>query len=242
MLDPVSIPAWLIALLAPVLLVLGAFAYRAWAKRVERKSRQLPRRWPLHVRTLVNSDELRVWHWLSRTFYDHHVMIKLPVTRFTLPRDPEQGKVWYSLLASVYCTFTICRTDGRVIGCVDVPGRSGLRSSIRKLKLSLLTQCGLPYWVVKADELPTVSEIRGEFLGETPTAQTMRDSEPETAAIVSAKESLRSVIERRRRNRSGNTDYGGLSSWPNSTQGDIPSQWGENSFLLPLDSRKGDLL
>jgi hypothetical protein len=38
-----------------------------------------------------------------------------------------------------------------------------------------------------------------------------------------------------------------LSTWPGSTTGDskvsdLGSQWQDNSFLMPLDSRKGDLL
>jgi hypothetical protein len=70
---------------------------------------------------------------------------------------------WYQLLGGVYCTFTICKSDGKVIGCLDVPGKNALPRSTRMLKHSLLTQCGLPYWVVRSSSLPTVAEIRAEF-------------------------------------------------------------------------------
>jgi hypothetical protein len=235
---------WLLAVLAPALLALGAFLHRWWADRQARERRRIPKHWPLSTRTLANSEEARVWHWLARAFYDHHIMIKLPVTRFTLPRDREQGMDWYKLLGSVYCTFTVCRSDGRVLGCLDVPGSAGLPRSTRTLKHSLLTQCGLPYWVVRSNSLPTVAEIRAEFLGESSLNHSMREREMEERAIIAAQANLRTVLTRQRSNR--NSDFSPLSNWPNSTTGDprsdFNSQWQENSFLMPLDSRKGDLL
>ncbi|MEX1168075.1 MAG: hypothetical protein WEK74_14645, partial [Hydrogenophaga sp.] len=170
---------WLMAAAAPVLIALGAVAHRLWAARAERDRRRIPKHWPLTPRAVVNSEELRVWHWLSRAFYDQQIMIKLPVTRFTLPRDMEKGMAWYRLLNGVYCSFTVCTAEGRVIGCIDVLGQSAMPRSTRLLKHSLLTQCELPYWLVRSGSLPTVSEIRAEFLGETPTAQTLRERENE---------------------------------------------------------------
>ena len=117
---------WLLAALVPLLMALGAWLHRAWQARAARMQRRIPTHWPLSTRALTNSEEARVWHWLSRSFYDHHIMVKLPVTRFTLPRDREQGMHWYRLLGSVYCTFTICKADGRVVGCLDVPGSAGV--------------------------------------------------------------------------------------------------------------------
>jgi hypothetical protein len=236
---------WLFAALAPPLLVLGVWLHREWLARTARRQRRIPKHWPLSIRPLVNSEEARVWHWLSRSFYDHHVMIKLPVTRFTLPRDREQGTHWYKLLGSVYCTFTICQPDGKVVGCLDVPGSGGIPKSTRMLKHSLLTQCGLPYWVVRSDNLPSVVEIRAEFLGESPTSQSMREREQEERAIIAAQANLRTALTRQRSSR--NSDFSPISSWANSTnsgmRSDFSSQWqDENSFLMPLDSRKGDLL
>lgn len=236
---------WLLAVLVPALLAAGAMLYRAWEDRKARARRRIPKQWPLDTRAVANSEELLVWHWLSRAFYDHHVMIKLPVTRFTLPREKEEGMDWYRLLGGVYCTFSICKADGRVVGCLDVPGRTGIPRSTRQLKHSLLTQCGLPYWVVRSNSLPTVSEIRGEFLGEVPTPETLRDREQEERAMIAAQTNLRSALNRQRNNR--HSDFSPLSMWPGSTTGDskvsdLGSQWQDNSFLVPLDSRKGDLL
>ena len=210
-----------------------------------KRSPSYPKHWPLTPRAIVNSEEVRVWHWLSRAFYDHQIMIKLPVTRFTVPRDMEKGMVWYRLLNGVYCTFTVCRADGRVVGCIDVPGKNAMPRSTRLLKHSLLTQCELPYWVVRSSSLPTVSEIRAEFLGETPTAQTLREREIEERALIAAQSNLRSALNRQRSHRT--TDFSPLSNWSSTTTGDssiqpLGSQWQENSFLVPLDSRKGDLL
>lgn len=232
---------WLLTALVPALLVLGALLHRAWATHQAREQRRIPKHWPLSTRALVNSEEARVWHWLARAFYDHHIMIKLPVTRFTLPRDSEQGMHWYRLLGGVYCTFTVCKADGKVMGCLDVPGKNALPRSTRMLKHSLLTQCGLPYWVVRSSSLPTVAE----FLGESPTAQSMREREQEERAIIAAQANLRSAINRQRNIR--HSDFSPMSNWPSSTTGDtrssdFSSQWQDNSFLVPLDSRKGDLL
>lgn len=236
---------WLLAVLAPALLALGAVFHHIWTSRKVQARRRIPKHWPLNGRPVTNSEEARVWHWLARAFYDHHVMIKIPVTRFTLPREQEEGMEWYRLLGGVYCTFTICKSDGRVVGCIDVPGKNPLPRSTRLLKHSLLTQCGLPYWVVRSSNLPTVTEIRSEFLGETPTAQTMREREMEERALIAAQTNLRSALTKQRGNRQ--SDFSPLSTWPNSTTGDAPSselgsQWQDNSFLIPLDSRKGDLL
>lgn len=236
---------WLLAVLAPALLALGAGLQHVWTKKRIQARRRIPKHWPLSVRAITNSEEARVWHWLSRAFYDHHVMIKLPVTRFTMPREQDQGMDWYNLLGGVYCTFTICKADGRVVGCLDVPGKNALPRSTRLLKHSLLTQCELPYWVVRSGSLPTVTEIRSEFLGETPTAQTMREREIEERALISAQANLRSVINKQRVSR--NSDFSPLTNWSSSTMGetqagDLGSQWQDNSFLIPLDSRKGDLL
>lgn len=237
---------WLLPLV-PALLALGAWLHHVVMDRRERRRKRIPKHWPLGVRPIVNSEEALVWHWLSRAFYDHHVMIKMPVTRFTLPKDRDQSMAWYRLLGGVYCTFTICSPEGNAVGCIDVPGRTEIPRSTRLLKHSLLTQCGLPYWVVRSGSLPTLSEIRSEFLGETPTAQSMREREMEERAIIAAQTHLRSALNRRRNSRA--PDPGPVSGWPSSNGlGDsrgssrLGSQWQENSFFSPLDSRKGDLL
>jgi hypothetical protein len=236
---------WLLAPLALALLALGAFVHQQWVERRNKQQRRIPKHWPLATRPLVNSEEARAWNWLIRAFYDHHIMIKLPVTRFTLPRDKEQSLYWYRLLGGVYCTFTICRPDGRVVGCLDVPGPAGQPRSTRALKQSLFKQCGLPYWILQADTLPSVAEIRAEFLGESLTLQGMREREQEERAIIAAKSNLRTALNRQRSSRS--SDFGPQSNWPSSSPSglrtdDGGSDWQDNSFLVPLDSRRGDLL
>ena len=89
---------------------------------------------------MASSAECVVWHWLNRVFFDHHIMIKIPVTRFTLPSGKENGAHWYQLLSGVYCTFTVCASDGHVVGCVDVLGPNGISRSNRQLKVTLLSQ------------------------------------------------------------------------------------------------------
>ena len=237
---------WPEATLAITLMALGALFLRAWQKRTSRLRRELPDLWPLDTRPIANSEELMVWHWLSRAFYDHHVMIKLPLTRFSVPRNRKESVRWYRLLGGVYCTFTICSSDGRVVGCVDLPGRRGIPRRTRQIKHSLLAQFALPYWVVRTGSLPTVSEIRGEFLGEVPTLETLRDREQEERDLIAAKANLRSALSQQRSHRT--TESSAPSNWPSSNIGDsIPvsdlgSQWQENSFLRPLDSRKDEWL
>lgn len=67
-------------------------------------------------------------------------MIKVPVPRFTLPRLGSDCRGVHELLSGVYCTFTVCTPEGRVIGCIDVPGTLGLPESNHELKRKLLSQ------------------------------------------------------------------------------------------------------
>lgn len=228
----------------------------AWlAGRSARKRRMIPKRWPLNSRVLVNTEERKVWRWLTQSFSDHHVMIKIPVTRFTLPRSREQGLHWYKLLSSVYCTLTVCRSDGRVIGCVDVLGPHGLPRSNQHLKQSLLSQCGIAYWVLTPEGLPSTEEIRTEFLGEAAALASAPERERDEAMIAAAHMNLSAAIDRQRRSRNlapraptrpnpghapenhppADSGMGGQSGFSSSWQ---YSSWQyENSFLAPLDSR-----
>ena len=137
-------------------LAVGVLVHVWWVRRHASAKRRIPRLWPLTVRSLVNSKERRVWRWLVRAFLDHHVMVKMPVTRFTMPTQKDQGQHWFQLLSGVYCTFTICTAEGVVIGCVDVPGPLGLSLSNQTLKHTLLTQSRIGYWVVDPDHMPSV--------------------------------------------------------------------------------------
>jgi len=123
------------------------YSERRSTQRSKAANRQLriPKQWPLNPRPLVNSAERRVWDWLREIFPYHQVLPKLPLTRFTLPRQPDQGREWFDMLGSAYCSFTICAPDGHVIGCVDVLGPRGLSRSNKQLKHTLLGQCGIGY-------------------------------------------------------------------------------------------------
>ena len=221
-----------------VCLGLGALIQAWWMRKLARERRRIPKRWPLSPRTLANSEERRVWRWLIRAFFDHHVMIKIPVTRFTLPRTREHGLHWYELLSGVYCTFTICRADGHVVGCVDVPGRFGLARKNQVLKQTLLSQCGIAYCVVQSESLPSLTEIRTEFLGDM--ASMTHDRERDEAALKAARNSLRAALDRQRHTRS--SDFSALSTSPDlagdSAHSELSGPWQANSFLTPLDSRK----
>jgi hypothetical protein len=231
-------------------LVLGALAGIFGSLYVERRRakvrRRIPTHWPLDPRNIVSSAERRVWHWLNRVFFDHHIMVKLPVTRFTLPQGKENGGEWYRILTGVYCTFTVCASDGRVVGCVDVLGPAGISRTNRQLKLTLLSQCGVSYMVVKPDSLPPLPEIRTEFLGDAGSESAHRQREIQTQA-----HKLRTSVERlrqRRQNDSAGADSAGdsASDWsPISVLSETDSNAGpwqqHNLFLAPLDSRRAEL-
>lgn len=197
---------------------------------------------------MASSAECRVWHWLNRVFFDYHIMIKVPVTRFTMPQGKENGAHWHQLLSGVYCTFTVCASDGRVVGCVDVLGPNGISRSNRQLKLTLLSQCDIVYCVVKPNNLPALAEIRTEFLGDKAlmTGNKGRDD----AIISAAHQKLRTAVDRRRQQRL--SDFGRLESASATSSGsgpesllsdsDFSSAWQQaNSFIAPLDSRLGKL-
>ncbi|MFC5520202.1 hypothetical protein [Polaromonas jejuensis] len=160
----------------------GALLNAWWLRRKAREKLLIPPRWPLAARGVVTTDEHLVWHWLRDTFYDHIVMVKIPVQRFTLPiereRGPDSSERWLDLLNGVYTTFTVCNTDGKVVGCVDVPTKRGFSRANRELKETLLSDCAIAYTVVRSDRLPAGSAMRAAFLGEIPAApvQTVQEA------------------------------------------------------------------
>ena len=149
--------------------VLGAVLYAVWLRQQSNASLRLPDRWPLAARVVVTNQEHEVLTWLRATFHEHLVMVKLPVLRFTMPVDKEKnggGTHWQELLGGVYCTFTVCTTNGNVLGCVDVNGKRGMSKANRNLKESLLSDCHIAYTVVSSKALPKGSAMRAAFLGE----------------------------------------------------------------------------
>ena len=145
----------------------GFYVWRL--KRLTNAKMRLPSKWPLTARVLMTNEEYEVFKWLLSIFHDHMVMVKLPVLRFTVPVSKDEnggGTRWQELLGGVYCSFTVCTSNGNVVGCVDVPGKRGLNKSNRQLKESLLSDCRIAYTVVRSNKLPEVSAMRAAFLGE----------------------------------------------------------------------------
>ena len=229
--------------------LLGIAIYSWLLRRAARERRRIPKRWPLSARLVASSEERKVWRWLAGAFYDHSVMIKMPVTRFTLPRSKEQGAHWYEVLSSVYCTFTVVGVDGRVIGCVDVPNIRRIARRNQILKETLLNQCGIAYLVIESVRLPSLQDIRSEFLGEM--ASMTREHDRDEAAIRVASSSLRASLMHQRRTRtsdmapltasSSKTPRSPDSGNPSVMPSRFSSNWSENSFIMPLDSRNAEL-
>jgi hypothetical protein len=221
-------------------MVLGVI-FHAWRQHhIHLAKRRIPRQWPIAVRSIVNSRERRVWRWMVRVFRDHHVLVKMPITRFTLPLHKTQGQHWFELLSGVYCTFTVCSPDGNVLGCVDMLGPKGLSLSNQTLKHTLLTQCGIRYWVVDHHHLPSEADIRTAFLGENAVFRPEREQD---AQFNQSRASLQAVVSRQRSTKgSGFSDLEGSSAdEPPSFHGPLSSGWQENSFMVPMDSRKARL-
>jgi hypothetical protein len=167
----VNLSSWLMALVGVLLGVgVGVVLHIGWARRHAERKLRLPDRWLLNARGLVTSEEMDVWKWLRMAFPDHAVMVKVPVMRFTVPstRDKPENKDqhWHELLNGVYCSFTVSTLDGKVVGCVDVPGKRGLTKAQRDMKESLLMECGIGYTTVRSNSLPSASAMRTAFLGE----------------------------------------------------------------------------
>jgi len=238
---------WLIAGMAMFASsMLGALAYAWWRQKKERAQRRIPRKWPLAVRAIVNSRERHAWRWLVRAFHDHHVMIKLPVSRFTVPQIKEQGQHWFHILNGVYCTFTVCTADGSVIGCVDVPDPHGFSLSNQTLKHTLLSQCDVRYWVVDPDNLPDTTEIRAAFLGEQTVLKEDLERVRTEVEFNETRANLKAALLRQRHQT--HSDSAKLDAAPSSDPhsheayySELSTSWQQNSFVAPLDSRSAEL-
>lgn len=159
---------------------IGVALYALFLRNKANAKLRLPAKWPLAPRGIVTSDELEVLKWLRTTFHDHSVMVKLPVLRFTTPTSKEENggsDRWQELLGGVYCTFTVCSPNGKVVGCVDVPGKRDISRDARKLKESLLSDCSIAYTLVRQNALPKGSAMRAAFLGELEVEDQVEDQE-----------------------------------------------------------------
>lgn len=179
--------AWMGLLSGLSLLVgvlLGAWFYAWWLHRKGNVRLRKPARWPLRVRGIVNGNEKEVWNWLRSNFHDHVVLVKMPILRYTMLTDAKkanrngtaranadyrtESERMQELLNSIYTTFTICTMNGKVVGCVDVTGKSELAPVNRELKEMLLLDCDIAYAVLSASSLPDAISLRALFLGEIP--------------------------------------------------------------------------
>lgn len=235
---------WMAVLSTLGLAVTGRLLYAWLARRALHIQHSILANWPLATRPLVNVEECQVWHWMCKTFPVHQVNVKIPVTRFTRPLGRNQAENLYKLLNGVYCTFTICAPDGRVVGCADVMGVNGPTSDNRQLKQALLAKCGIAYWVLRPMSLPAEAAIRSDFLGESvpveaaplykPRAEGNR--ELEEALLAEARLRLSMALNRQRHIR--DSDLSPLMPNSDSVNADrlLPG-WQHNSFLVPLCSR-----
>lgn len=213
-----------------------------WRNRyLQRRQRRIPAVWPLQIRPMVNTRERKVWLWITKVMFDQQVMVKLPLTRFTIPSHQVEAAHWYKLLNGVYCTFTVCGLDGRIIGCVDVPGAAGLSLGNQTLKHSLLEQCNVRYWVVDPDNLPHLTHIRTAFLGDH--AGLASKENRLDARFQHVQEHLRAAVTRSRKGKSGD-GAGPKFNLPDRVEipeSRLASGWEQNSFVSPLDSRMDKL-
>jgi hypothetical protein len=113
---------------------------------------------------LFSEVDRSVWLWLQEVFPEHEVLVKVPVVRF-LSGNSNDLKMLIRI-KDIYCSFTVCSSKGKVIGCIDVPGPQGLKASRYELKKKLFEDCDLPYALLGANKLPTREALRAVFLKE----------------------------------------------------------------------------
>lgn len=176
--------SWLTWLMAIAGLAVGLIAgalIHAWILRRKASLRmRLPEKWPLTARNMLNDEEREVLRWLYVTFHDHLIVVKVSVLRFTAPRHSDRDGTaarWQDLLNSVYCTYTICTQDGKVVGCMDLSGKRTVSKAKRELKEKLLADCGIGYAVLNPRDLPKAGAMRAAFLGEIEADDTWQDQE-----------------------------------------------------------------
>ena len=244
-------------------LLLGAGLLAWWMHRKAVEELPLPDKWPLIARGLITNEEYEVLSWLRRTFDDHLVMVKLPVLRFTTPMNREKtgdAQHWSKLLNGVYCSFTVCSTNGNVVGCVDVPGKRGLPKGNRDLKESLLSDCSIAYTVVRHTHLPKSSAIRAAFLGEMDEADQLDDQvtrggdrsfhadldaftkQVKQAAKEAALKELNknNDVRLNSKNQPAGFNRDGTAGFESRKPDRFPTEF-EDSFTHPADSRPGKL-
>ena len=170
-------------------------------------------------------------------------MIKMPVTRFTMPMAEVDREQWFTLLSDVYCTFTLATPDGKVIGCVDVPGSKGLSPGNLVVKRKVFARCGVPHWVVHPDNFPKASDIYNAFVSQVDELEAHADALTTLVTpreLDKARADLTATVSRRR------TAQGGTRSHKPETEDSqfmdsvLSTDWAPDSFNAPLDSRHSE--
>ena len=219
---------WLLTALA---VLCAAWLWRRRAPAAPPRKRRAAQPVAVQPRAMLGRTELQVWRWLQQVFPDHHVMAKLPVTRFCMPRDPATAESLFAMLGGVYCTFTLCDEAGRAIGCVDVVGARRLSRGNRQLKQTLLSQCHVGYWLLTPDAMPEPWAIRAEFLGLGATESSVAPV-PDTTELKTARHHLVETLDRKRSDRRSQLAPLEGGGEPRITD------WGQpDSFPVPLDDR-----
>lgn len=243
--------------------LLGAGLYALWLRQKEVVRLRPPAKWPLAARGLITTEEHQVLNWLRQTFHDHLVMVKLPVLRFTIPTEKKQkssAQRWQDVLNGVYCTFTVCTTDGTVVGCIDVPGKRGFNKTGRELKEALLSDCRIAYTVVRSTHMPDSRAMRAAFLGEL-AVEDEQDTEVMRGGDTSFNADLDNFTQQKRfaakeaalkqLNQTSEVKPGpvgqptgfnadGTAAARTSASSDASPQW-EDSFTMPADTRPAKL-
>lgn len=188
--------------LAAGLLVFALVAWVAWRSsrpRQRSSSGALPRHWTLKPRLYFSSLERRLYGWIKGGFPAHIVLIKPPVTRYTMPADRERADYWYGLIGPLYTTFALCEANGKVVAALDVVDRQRPSVSRRAqaIKRSALDACGIRYVVLEVGALPSLSQLRDLVLGDEPALEAATAVE----GMAHARESLERKVRHRRADR-----------------------------------------
>ena len=144
------------------------------------------------------------------------------VITHAIPRPGEDARELFEMLHGLYCTFAVCSSEGRVLGCVDVVGPSGMTTANSNFKHEFLEQCSIAYCVLEPGAaLPPAEELRQRFLGEG------ESSASDLVKLQQARKQLHRTLDQNRYFRN---------------EGSAGAAWQQvDSFLAPMDSRSGTI-
>lgn len=142
----------------------GIVGYRGYLDFSTRQAQKLPDHAAPKLKSLFNELDQAAWLWLQQVFPEHKILLKIPLLRFLSGGSVDlQSLVQFK---GIYCTFTVCSAQGRVVGCIDVAGARPIHVNRRDFKKKLFEKFGLAYTVLAVDELPSPEALRAVFLNE----------------------------------------------------------------------------